>query len=100
MTEKRKKENEWILTSERMPEERESMFAKRKGTKDWKPGMFEKISRDVLVTVRYNDGRVAVEYAHTVDGKWKLTTQVIPKTVIAWRYFPEPYEEEKNVSNM
>lgn len=91
---------DWILCSERMPEERDSIFAKKKGTKDWKTGMFEKISHDVLVTVRYDNGEVAVEYAHTVDGKWKLATQVIPKTVIAWQYFPEPYKEDENVSSM
>ena len=46
-------ENEWIPVSKKMPGERDSMFAKFKGTDKWKKGMFEKISKDVLVTILF-----------------------------------------------
>lgn len=36
------KENGWIPVSERLPEEHDSIFAKFKGTNNWKRGMFEK----------------------------------------------------------
>ena len=36
------KENGWIPVSERLPEEHDSIFAKFKGTDNWKRGMFEK----------------------------------------------------------
>lgn len=32
----------WIPVSERLPEEHDSIFAKFKGTDNWKRGMFEK----------------------------------------------------------
>lgn len=34
----------WIPVSEQLPEERDSIFAKLKGTDKWKTGMFEKTS--------------------------------------------------------
>lgn len=36
------KENGWIPVKERLPEEHDSIFAKFKGTDNWKRGMFEK----------------------------------------------------------
>lgn len=36
------KENGWTPVSERLPEEHDSIFAKLKGTDNWKRGMFEK----------------------------------------------------------
>ena len=44
-------ESDWIRVNDEMPVERDSMFAKFKGTNKWKTGMFEKVSRNVLVTV-------------------------------------------------
>lgn len=44
--------NDWIPVRERLPKERDSMFAKFKGTSKWKKGMFEKVSRNVIVKVR------------------------------------------------
>lgn len=87
------KENEWIPVGERMPEERNSMFAKFKGTNKWKEAMFEKISNNVLVTISYRSS-LFVRQAHTVDGKWKTDLLALGGTVIAWKPLPEPYKEK------
>ena len=84
----------WILCSERMPEEHDSMFAKWKGTDKWRKGMFAKASDDVIVTVLYKDGEVRTTYAHTIDGKWSCDLLKIYNTykIIAWQPLPEPYK--------
>ena len=83
--------NGWILCSERMPEEHESIFAQRKGTDRWCTGMFERASDMVIVTVIDEDGEVVTSYAHTVDGKWNDLNRY---KIIAWKPFPEPYKPE------
>jgi hypothetical protein len=87
-------DNDWIPVAERLPEERDSIFAKIKGTDEWKPGMFEKVSRAVLVTVEYPGKKRLVEVAHTTDGKWKMNVLPDNGKVIAWRSYPAPYKEE------
>ncbi len=82
----------WILASEKMPEEHDSIFAKFKGTKNWKNGMFETISDTVLVTVHGEDGGTAVVPAHTVSGEWRGESLLIETyKVVAWMPLPEPY---------
>lgn len=89
-------ENEgWILVEDGLPEERNSMFAKWKGTDKWSESMFEKISSNVNVTVEYEDGTRQTITAHTLDGKWALPNRVVKQKVIAWRPLPEPYNPEK-----
>lgn len=89
-------ENEgWILVEDGLPEERNSMFAKWKGTDKWSESMFEKISSDVNVTVEYEDGTRRTITAHTLDGKWALPNRVVKQKVIAWRPLPESYNPEK-----
>ena len=89
-------ENEgWILVEDGLPEERNSMFAKWKGTDKWSESMFEKISSDVNVTVEYEDGTRQTITAHTLDGKWALPNRVVKQKVIAWRPLPESYNPEK-----
>lgn len=89
-------ENEgWILVEDGLPEERNSMFAKWKGTDKWSESMFEKISSDVNVTVEYEDGTRQTITTHTLDGKWALPNRVVKQKVIAWRPLPEPYNPEK-----
>lgn len=90
------KENGWIPVSERLPKERDSMFAKFKGTSKWKKGMFEKVSRNVIVTVKYDNGECRTNVAHTVDGRWKLEIRILNAEVIAWKEMPEPYKEDKS----
>ena len=90
-------ENRWIPVDERHPEEHDSIFAKFKGTDNWKKGMFEKTSKYVIATVVYDDGTILTERAHTTDGTWKTENPVLGGKVIAWMPFPEPYEEKYGV---
>lgn len=89
--------NGWIPCSERLPEERDSMFAKLKGTDKWSEAMFEKISDDVNVTVEFEDGTRKTMTLHTNDGKWNTNNRIVKFNVIAWQPLPEPFKEsEKN----
>lgn len=81
----------WIPVTERMPKERDSIFAKLKGTDNWKNGMFEKTSGPVIVTVCSNDGSHRTTTAHTNDGKWKVNTLLGGEEVVAWMPLPKPY---------
>ena len=81
----------WIPCSERMPEERDSMFAKFKGTEKWDGAMFEKISDDVNVTVEFENGTRKTKTLHTVDGKWNGGQRGVKFKVIAWQPLPEEY---------
>ena len=89
----RLKAKNWIPVSERLPEEYDSIFAKLKGTDNWKRGMFEKTSKYVIATVAFDDGTVLVEQAHTTDGIWRTDNEVLGGTVVAWMDYPEPYRE-------
>lgn len=90
----RLKATNWISVSERLPEEHDSIFAKFKGTDNWKRGMFEKTSKYVIATVVFDDGTVLVEQAHTTDGIWRTDKKVLGGTVVAWKDYPEPYKED------
>lgn len=83
--------NGWIPCSEKMPEEHDSMFAEVKGTDKWREGMFEKISDDVNVTVKYKNGKVKSMTTHTIDGKWKLDS-IVKGEVTHWQPLPAPYK--------
>lgn len=88
------KSTNWIPVSERLPEEHDSIFAKFKGTDNWKRGMFEKTSKYVIATVVFDDGIVLVEQARTTDGIWRTDKKVLGGTVVAWMDYPEPYKED------
>ena len=90
----RLKSTNWIPVSERLPEEHDSIFAKFKGTDNWKRGMFEKTSKYVIATVVFDDGTVLVEQAHTTGGIWRTDKKVLGGTVVAWMDYPEPYKED------
>ena len=88
-------ESGWIPCSERLPEERDSMFARFKGTKKWSPYMFMKVSDDVIVAVENGIGQAVTTYAHTTDGKWECDlVKINGYRVIAWMPLPEPYSAD------
>lgn len=94
--EKKGEFSDWILCSEQLPEERDSIFAKWKDTNKWTSLMFEKISGTVIVTVKYNNGKKRVAPAHTIDGKWKCDALLCNDgEIIAWMPLPEPYRGNK-----
>ena len=83
--------NGWIPCSERLPKEHDSIFAECKGTNKWNEAMFEKISDDVNVTVKYENGTVKTMTTHTIDGKWKIDS-IVKCEVIAWQPLPQSYK--------
>lgn len=90
----RKLRGGWILCSEKMPEERETMFAKLKGTNKWSSTMPEAISDNVIVTVKFNEtGETISAICHTCDGKWMKSFVWEEGEVIAWMLLPEPYRD-------
>ena len=85
----------WIPCSERMPEERDSMFARWKGTYKWERGMFEKISDTVIAIVEYSNGERTATPACTRDGKWRCDCIIGDDwKVMAWLPLPESYKGE------
>lgn len=85
----KKQQPKWIPVSEGMPEERETIFAKLKGTDKWRSAMFEKMSDDVRIVVVFPDGTCRVSHSHTVDGKWECEKSPVKRTVTHWMPNPE-----------
>lgn len=87
----------WISVKDRLPPERDTIFAKFYGTKQWNPNMFQKSSDDVRVVVRFEDGTRMVSHDHTFDGKWRLEAEKMayPKrTVTHWMENPNLPEDD------
>ena len=87
----------WINVKDAMPSERETIFAKFKGTDKWNPAMFATSSEDVRVIVQFEDGTRRVWHDNTMDGKWKCEREkcAYPKrTVTHWMPNPELPKEE------
>ena len=89
---------EWIPVSESLPEEHDSIFAKLYGTDKWDDTFWRTKSKEVLVTIEYEDGTRIVKSSHTTDGKWVLEkrAKLNKCKVVAWKPFPEPYKENVN----
>ena len=62
---------QWISVEDGMPPEHDSIFKKHKGTSKWLAGMYETISDDVNVVLRFEDGTEKVYTSHTTDGVWR-----------------------------
>lgn len=88
-------QNGWIKCSDEMPKERDTIFAKLKGTDKWKSAMFEKMSEDVRVVVVFEDGTRRVHHSYTVDGKWDIEKKPPKRTVTHWMPNPELPKEER-----
>ena len=85
---------EWIKCSDEMPEEKETIFAKFKGTDKWKSAMFEKMSDDVRVVLLLEDGSRIVHHSHTIDGKWDIENSPFKRKVTHWMPNPDLPDEE------
>lgn len=85
----------WIHTSDKMPPEHDSIFAKHKGTDKWTCGMFERCSDNVQITVENKDGCRFTTTGHTVDGVWKsdILDAVKEAKVVAWTPLMKPCED-------
>jgi len=82
----------WIPVSERLPEEHDSFFARFYGTKRWLPTMFRKVSDEVIVFIKYEDGSTSVKTQKTEDGKWNISS-IWQAEVTHWMPLPEPPKE-------
>lgn len=89
---------EWIPVTERLPEEHESIFAKLYETDVVNDMLWRTQSKEVLVTIEYENGARTVKSSHTTDGKWWIEkkTTLSKFKVIAWMPMPEPYKENEN----
>lgn len=89
---------EWIPISEKLPDEHDSIFARLYGTDKWDDAFWRTKSKEVLVTIEYEDGTRIVKSSHTTDGKWALEKRATLSEfkVVAWIPFPEPYKEKEN----
>ena len=89
---------EWIPVSERLPDEHDSIFARLYGTDKWNDAFWRTKSKEVLVTIEYEDGTRIVKSSHTTDGKWALEkiATLNEFKVVAWIPFPEPYKENED----
>lgn len=86
------KESDWIPVETELPLQRDSMFAKFKGTDKWSNAMFEKISDEVCITIQYDDGTKRSTTSHLIDGQWEIERKPgLHRKVIAWKPMPEVY---------
>lgn len=86
---------EWISVKDRLPEEHDSIFAKRYEEGSQLRGMFRKTSDEVIVSGVFEDGGRFVTTKKTHDGAW-YQTGIIPMTITHWMPLPEPSEEDSD----
>lgn len=88
----------WIPISEKLPDEHDSIFARLYGTDKWNNAFWRTKSKEVLVTIEYEDGIRSVTSSYTTDGKWELEKRVKLRKckVVAWMPLPKPYKEKEN----
>lgn len=89
---------EWIPVSKKLPDEHDSIFAKLCETDVVNDMLWRTRSKEVLVTIEYENGARTVKSSHTTDGKWWIEkeTTLSKFKVIAWMPMPEPYKENEN----
>lgn len=83
----------WVSVDDHLPPEHDSIFKKFKGTDKWVDGMFESLSDDVIVSVKFGDGTKKTYPAHTTDGIWRALPKIGHPVVTHWMPFPEPAAE-------
>lgn len=84
----------WIPVTERLPEERDSIFAKWYMTEIWRPGMYCTVSNNVIACVEIGSRTRLVTEAHTKDGKWNVEGVLGGWRVTHWMPMPEPPKGE------
>ena len=87
--------DKWISVDDAMPAEKNSIFAKLKGTDKWDSVMWEKTSGEVIVCIEFEDGTRKTTVAKTHDGSWKLDMAILKRKVTHWMPLPELPEEER-----
>lgn len=63
---------EWIPVSKKLPDEHDSIFAKLYETDVVNDMLWRTRSKEVLVTIEYENGARTVKSSHTTDGKWSI----------------------------
>lgn len=88
---------EWIPVTERLPKEYESAFAKYYGTDQWNNSLWRAKSKEVLVSIEYDDGHRTVTTSFTMDGEWRIERRRVlhDLKVIAWMPLPKSYGGER-----
>ena len=83
----------WIPVTKKMPEEKDTMFAKFWGTDKWNEYMFRGRSELVEVTVELEDGTRYTDASRTRDGKWDIEMDhgAVKKKVVAWKPMSAPW---------
>lgn len=81
--------DKWISVDDAMPAEKNSIFAKLKGTDKWNSIMWEKTSDEVIVCIEFEDGTRKTTVAKIHDGIWKLDTKILKMKVTHWMPLPE-----------
>lgn len=86
----------WTPVTEKMPEEKDSFFAKFWGTDKWNEYMFRGRSELVEVTVELEDGTRYTDASRTRDGKWDIEMNhgAVKKKVVAWKPMSAPWKGE------
>lgn len=89
---------EWIPVFKKLPDEHDSIFAKLYETDVVNDMLWRTRSKEVLVTIEYENGARTVKSSHTTDGKWWIEkkTTLSKFKVIAWMPMSEPYKENEN----
>ena len=84
----------WVSVNEQMPDEHDSIFKKLIAKEKWGAGMFERLSDDVIVAVKFADGTRRSGFAHTKDGVWMGLPSIGCPVVTHWMPLPSLPEEE------
>ena len=83
----------WIPVTEKLPDEKDTMFAKFWGTDRWNEYMFRRRSDLVEVTVEFEDGTRKTDASRTRDGKWDIEGRhgAVKQKVVAWKPMSAPW---------
>lgn len=84
---------QWISVKDGLPEEHDSIFARYYDTEKWCKSMFRKLSDEVLVVLKFEDGSRMVTTSKTHDGAWFLKS-IRRETVTHWMKLPAPPKED------